>query len=233
MDVQVGAVDLLADARQARQHRHADPDGGDRVAVALEHPHPARCAARGSSPANRTSPTIIHCACWRASIGFDAVDHHDPHARQHGDRAGTGRDRRTAARSGSPDAPPGTAPGTAPRSSARRWRRCLSVRFVDAPRRAFADLDEDRREAGDHEQRRRDKAQQLAISSAEHQSERIHRPRRCAPALPLPFGAGRAAGGGVWSARPRMSGSLPTAMDERPALAVAGDVDALLRSPGC
>jgi hypothetical protein len=37
LDPQVGAVDLGADARHAREHQQPEPDEGDRVAIALEH----------------------------------------------------------------------------------------------------------------------------------------------------------------------------------------------------
>ena len=37
LDAEVGAVDLLADARQARRQQEQQADDGDRVAVALEH----------------------------------------------------------------------------------------------------------------------------------------------------------------------------------------------------
>ena len=85
--------------------------------------------------------------------------------------------------------------GTARRRSARRWRRGSASRLVEAPGRVVFVLDEDRREARDHEQRRRDEAQQLAVSRAQHASSVPRRPGAATPGGSLPYGDVRAAGG--------------------------------------
>ena len=83
VDVEVRAVDLLADAGQARQHRHADADQRDRVAVALEHAH-AALAQREDRRREQHQPEHHPLRLLARERRFDAVDHHDPDAREHG-----------------------------------------------------------------------------------------------------------------------------------------------------
>ena len=64
LDPEVGAVDLLADPRQARRQQQQQADDGDRVAVALEHVVVAQEA--GSSAAKRTRPRTNQLAWSRA-----------------------------------------------------------------------------------------------------------------------------------------------------------------------
>ena len=93
VDVQVGAVDLLADPRQARQHRHADRDRRDRVAISLEHAH-ARAAQREDRGGEQHQPDAPSTAPAGAPApgrcGRPSRSRRSP-ARP---RAGTGRDRR-------------------------------------------------------------------------------------------------------------------------------------------
>ena len=84
VDVEVGAVDLLADPRQARQHGREDADRGDRVAVALEHADAVR-AQREDRGGEQDQPDHHPLRLLARQHGVDAVDHHDPHAREHGD----------------------------------------------------------------------------------------------------------------------------------------------------
>ena len=83
VDAEVGAVDLRADARHARQQQQHDAGERDHVAVALEHAVVAQEDDR--APRTASSPTTNHCACSRASVVVDAVDHHQPEAREHRD----------------------------------------------------------------------------------------------------------------------------------------------------
>src|SRR5664279_1745580 len=62
-------------------------------------------------------------------------------------------------------------------------------------RRAVAVLDEDRREPRDHEQRRWDQTQQLAVSRAQHACERTSLRGAGTPTGSLPYDHVRAAGG--------------------------------------
>ena len=61
----------------------------------------------------------------------------------------------------------------------------LSVRLVELRRAVALLLDEDRGEAGCHQQRRGDEAEKLAITGAEHPPEGIRHPGVCAPLGPL------------------------------------------------
>ena len=153
LDAEVGAVDLLADPRHARQQQQGEAD------------RPRSCSgsarARGSRAAativatKSTSPITNHCACSRASVVVDPVDHHEAEAGQHGDqreqvRVGVGQ--READHDVRGEAEP-------------EEDRAVGQRDVGEQRRA---LDEDRREAGGHQQRRRDQRQQLAVARAHH-----------------------------------------------------------------
>ena len=64
LDAEVGAVDLLADPRHARQQQQHQAGERDRVAVALEHAQVAQQEDRRARTA--ISPITNHCACSRA-----------------------------------------------------------------------------------------------------------------------------------------------------------------------
>ena len=190
MDVQVGTVDLLADARQPRQHRHEYPDGRDRVAVALEHrdgPAPEREQRGGEQDQSQHHPLRL----LAREHGVDAIHHHDSHAREHRcerEQVGVGvRDRVTDHRMR------GEAQAQEQRAIRQRRARSMVEREVGGRvRRGVLGLDEDRGEAGDDEQRRGDQAQELSVARAEH---RPSVPRGCVanpPRRPLPWAHGHA-----------------------------------------
>ena len=81
LDRQERAVDLVADARQARHHQQRDPHRGDRVAVALEHVVVAQEDDRG---AEGDQPDHEPLRLLARQLGVDAVDHHQPERRQRG-----------------------------------------------------------------------------------------------------------------------------------------------------
>ncbi len=168
MDRQVGAVDLLADARQARQHGHADADRGDRVAVALEHPHPAapQCEDRGGE---QDQPDDHPLRLLASQHRIDAVDHHDPHAREHRherEQVGVGVGQREADHQMR-----GQAQGEEQRAVGERHARGVVERQVGGGARGVVlGLDEDRREATRDEQRGGHQSQELPVARAEHRS---------------------------------------------------------------
>ncbi len=186
MDVEVGAVDLRADAGQARQDRHADPDGGDRVAVALEHAHaaPAQRDDRGGEEDESDDHPLRLLA---RQHGIDAVDHHDPDAREHGgerEQVGIGVRQRKADHQMRGQAQPEEQRPVG--QGDRRGVVQRQIRF--GPGRDVFGLDEDRGEAGDHQQRRGHEAQELAISGAQHSRERTVRCGAGTPHRSLPYG---------------------------------------------
>ena len=80
---EVGAVDLLADPRQARRQQQQQADGGDRVAVALEHVVVAQELDRqGEEDEAEDEP--VGLVAGEALV--DPVDHHQAEGGQQGDQ---------------------------------------------------------------------------------------------------------------------------------------------------
>ena len=166
VDRQVGAVDLLPDPRQARQHGGQDRDRDDRVAVALEHRHAA--VAQGDDRGREQDQADHHPLRLLArQHRFDAVDHHDPEARQHGHqreqvRVGVGQretDHQVGRQAQAQEQQP-----VGQRQARGVVEREAGVRV----RRVVLRLDEDRGEAARDEQGRREQAHELLVASAEH-----------------------------------------------------------------
>ncbi len=118
-DAQVGAVDLIADARQPREDEQHQRHGHDRVAVALEL---AVVAKEDDRRREQDEPEHEPLRLLARLGGVDPVDHDDPEARQQGDERehvgiGVGQ--------GEADEDVGRQAqrrGRSRRRSARRWR---------------------------------------------------------------------------------------------------------------
>ena len=81
LDREEGAVDLRADARQARQHEQGDAAGRDQVAVALQHVVVADQQDRG---AEEDEPDHEPLRLLARQLRVDPVDQHEPDRRQQG-----------------------------------------------------------------------------------------------------------------------------------------------------
>ena len=79
LDPEVGAVDLLADPRQARRQQQQQPDDGDRVAVALEHVVVAQELDRQGEEHEAEHEPVGLVA---GQAGVDPVDHHQAEGHQ-------------------------------------------------------------------------------------------------------------------------------------------------------
>jgi hypothetical protein len=83
LDAEVGAVDLLADARQPRRQQQQQADAGDRVAVALEHVVVAQELDRqGEEDEAEDEPVGLVAG----EPLVDPVDHHQAEGGQQGDQ---------------------------------------------------------------------------------------------------------------------------------------------------
>ena len=167
----------------ARQHRDPDADQRDRVAVAFEHAD-AALAQREDRRREQHQPEHHPLRLLARERRFDAVDHHDPDAGQDGherEQVGVGVRQRVAdheVRS--------QAQAEEQRAVGQRHAGGVVERQVGrAARSVTSCLDEDRGEAGRHQQRGGHEAEKLAIPGAEHPLEGIHRPGACAPVRPL------------------------------------------------
>ena len=83
VDAQVGAVDLRADPRHARQEEQDQARRGDRVAVALEH---AQVAQQQDGRREQRQADHEPLRLLARQLLVDAVDDDEPEARQHGDQ---------------------------------------------------------------------------------------------------------------------------------------------------
>ena len=83
LDPEVGAVDLLADAGQARRQQQQQPDRGDRVAVALEHVVVAQELDRQREEDEAEHEPVGLVA---GQVGVDPVDHHQAERGQQRDQ---------------------------------------------------------------------------------------------------------------------------------------------------
>ena len=81
-DAQVGAVDLLADHRDARQQEQQQAGGRDRVAVALEH---AEVAQEHERRREQDQPDDEPLGLLARERLVDPVDHDEPEAGEHRD----------------------------------------------------------------------------------------------------------------------------------------------------
>jgi len=156
------------------------------VAVALEHAHAAP-TQRDDRGGEQDEPDDHPLRLLARQHGIDPVDHHDADARQHGgerEQVGIGVRQRKADHQMRGQAQP-----EEQRSVGQGDRRSVvqgQVRF--GPGRDVFGLDEDRGEAGDHQQRRGHEAQELAISGAQHSRERTVRGGAGTPHRSLPYG---------------------------------------------
>ena len=166
MDRQVGAVDLPADARQPRQHRHRDAHGGDRVAVALEHAHAA--AAQREDRGRKQHQADDHPLCLLArQHGVYAIDHHDPDAGEHGgEREQVGV--RVRQREADHQVRGKAQPEEDRAVGQREVGGVVEGEVGGGARGVVFGLDEDRGEAGGYQQRGGHEAEQLAVAHAEH-----------------------------------------------------------------
>ena len=172
--VEVGAVDFLADPGHPRQHRHADPHGDDRVAVALQHAD-AGAAQRQDRRREQHQPQHHPLRLLARQRGVDAVHHHDPHARQHRperEQVGVGVGQREADHEVPRQAQPEEDRAVGERHAGGVVERHVRRR----PRAGALLLDEDRREPRRHQQGGGQQAEQLAVAGAEHSVEGIPRP---------------------------------------------------------
>ena len=146
VDVQVGAVDFAADARQARQHRHRRSPTAAIVYRYRSSTATPRLSQREDRGREQHQADDHPLGLLAREHRFDPVDHHNPDARQHGgqrEQVGVGvreRDpdqhvRRQAQRQEQGSVPQRCARGAVQRQV--RGRRS----------RAVLGLDEDRREA--------------------------------------------------------------------------------------
>jgi len=147
---EVGAVDLAADPGQPGQDQHPDAGQRDHVAVALEDRDVAQQDdRRGEQEEARDEPLRL-LAGQRL---VDPVDDDQAEARQRGNQREQVRVR-VRERHAHDDMA---------RNAEREERRAVGQRDVGQRVRA---LDEDRREAGRDQQRRRDQREQLAVALA-------------------------------------------------------------------
>ena len=149
-DAQVGAVDLLADARHARQQEQQQPGRGDRVAVALEHAEVAQEDDRGGEQHEPDHEPLRLLARERL---VDPVDHDQAEARQHRDER-----EQVRVRVGQRDADHQVAA-----QAQREEGGAVGERHVGE---LGGLLDEDRGEARGEQQRRRDEREQLPVAGA-------------------------------------------------------------------
>ena len=157
VDPEVGAVDLRADARDARQQQEQQAAGGDQIAVALQRPVVAQQQDRERE---EREPDDEPLRLLAGQVVVDAVDHDQPDAGQHGDD-------REEVRIGVRDA---RADDEMRGQAEREEHEAVGQRCVGD---LIALLDEDGSEAGHHQQRRRQQAEELAVASA-----------HCVPTLP-------------------------------------------------
>ena len=149
-DAQVGAVDLLADARHAREEQQREPGGGDRVAVALEDPE---VLEEDDREREEHEPEREPAGLADRLLGVEPVDHDEPEAREH-----RGERQQVRVRVGQPEAH-----DEMRRHADAEEDRPVGQRDVGEP---LGLLDEDRGEPGRDEQRCRDQREQLAVAGA-------------------------------------------------------------------
>ena len=148
LDAEVGAVDLLADEREAREQQDREADGRDRVAVALEDREVLQQEhGRGEEPEAEDEPLRL----LAREVVVDAVDHHEPEAGEHGDQREHVRI------------------GVRQREADHQMRREAEAEEDQAVgqrdvRQHVGALNEDRREPGGQQRRRRNQRQQLAVA---------------------------------------------------------------------
>ena len=82
-DAEVGAVDLLADPRHARQQQEQDARGRDDVAVALEDPHVLAQAMIVRREDDEPDDEPLRLLAGEVLV--EAVEHHEPEARERRD----------------------------------------------------------------------------------------------------------------------------------------------------
>ena len=153
LDAEVGAVDLLADPGHARQQQQQQAGERDRVAVALEH---AEVAQQQDRAREQDQPDDEPLGLLARQRVVDPVDHDEAEAGEHADQredVGVGVREREAQED-------------VPGEAQQQEDQAVGQRDV---RQLLGLLDEDRREAGGQQQRRRDQRHQLAVALA-HES---------------------------------------------------------------
>ena len=158
-DAEVGAVDLLADHRHARQQQQQQAGGRDRVAVALEH---AEVAQEDDRRREQDQPDDEPLRLLARERLVDPVDHDEPEAGEH-------RDEREQVRVGVRQR---RADHEVPAQAEREEAGAVGQRDVGELGRL---LDEDRGEAGGEEERGGDEREQLAVAGAHSTSALLER----------------------------------------------------------
>ena len=153
LDPEVGAVDLLADPRQARRQQQQQADRGDRVPVALEHVVVAQELDRQREEDEAEDEPVRLVA---GEGGVDPVDHHQAEGGQQG-----GQREEVGVGVGEPD-PQVDVGGKADREKVG----AVDQAEVAEPRVL---LGKDRGETGGEEQRDGDQGGQLAVAGRAHQ----------------------------------------------------------------
>jgi hypothetical protein len=146
------AVDLRADAGQARQQQQPDPDSGDGVAVALQHAVVAQQDDRRREEPQADDEPLRLLA---REVLVDAVDHHQAEAREDGEQ-------REEIGIGVRERHPQHDVGSQAQAEEQG-----AVGQRDVGEHVVA-LDEHRREAGREQQRGRNEREQLAVARAPH-----------------------------------------------------------------